>query len=80
MCIIGVWYYSAYYIILELSNSKTKCTKLIYAFFHHIYILSLLKLELWLFSYEIKHFSMAFKQINANNKLNILNMDESSIL
>ena len=38
------------------------------------------KTELRLFSYEIKHFNMAFKQINANTNLNILNMDENGIL
>ena len=37
-------------------------------------------MELWLFSDEKKHFSMAFKQINANNSLNILNIDESGKL
>ena len=63
-----------------LLNSKAKCIKLIYAFFYPIYILSLFKSELRLFSYEINHFNMAFKQINANSNLNILNMDEGSIL
>ena len=37
-------------------------------------------MELRLLSYEIKHFNMAFKQINANSNLNILNMDESGKL
>ena len=30
--------------------------------FHPIYIWSLLNLELWLFSFEIKHFNMEFMQ------------------
>ena len=37
-------------------------------------------MELRLISYEINHFGMAFKQINANNNLNIFNMDESGKL
>ena len=30
--------------------------------------------------HEIKHFNMAFKQINTNSILNFLNIDESGIL
>ena len=37
-------------------------------------------MELRLFSYELKHFNMAFMQIYTNSILNILNMDESGIL
>ena len=51
-----------------------------YAFVYPNYISSLLNLELRLISYEINHFCMAFKQIKANDGLNILNMDESWIL
>ena len=45
-----------------------------------IYISSLIKMELRSLSYEINHFSMAIKQIHANNSLNISNMHESWIL
>ena len=50
---------------------------LINAFSYPIYIYNLFKSELRLISYEINHFNMAFMQINANNILNIFNMDES---
>ena len=55
-------------------------TMLNYAFFYPIYIYRLFKTELRLFSYERIHFNMLFKQINANISLNILNIDENSIL
>ena len=37
-------------------------------------------MELRLFSYEIKHFNMALKQIKANNIFNISKKDERGIL
>ena len=80
ICVFWIWYCSALNTILMLLNSKMKCTKLIYALFHPIYIYSLFNSELRLISYEITHFNMAFMQINTNSILNILNMDESGIL
>ena len=67
ICNIRIWYCFALNHILELLNSKVKCTMLIYAFFYTIYIYSLFNSELRLLSYEIKHFSMAFEKINSNS-------------
>ena len=47
----------------NIVKQEIKCNKLIYAIFHPIYILSLFKTKLRLFSDEINHFSTTFEQI-----------------
>ena len=48
---------------LRVVKQENKVDHVKLGIFHPIYIYSLLKLELQLFSYEINHFSMAFEQI-----------------